>query len=39
MEQSEIIAQGRYWEMTNPYLHDSHLAHLREGMIKAGLHV
>jgi adenylate cyclase len=39
MEQSGITAQGRYWEMTNPYLHDIHFAHLREGMIKAGLRV
>jgi adenylate cyclase len=39
LEQSGTTARPRYWEITNPYLHDSHLAHLREGVVKAGLHV
>jgi adenylate cyclase len=39
IEQSETTAQRRYWEITNPYLHDSHLAHLRDGVLKAGLRV
>jgi TolB-like protein len=39
IEQSGTMAQPRYWEITNPYLHDSHLAHLNDGVIKAGLRV
>jgi hypothetical protein len=37
MARSEITAQPRFWEITNPYLHDTHLAHLRDGIMRAGL--
>jgi adenylate cyclase len=38
-ERSEATTKSRYWEITNPYLDNSHLAHLQDGLLKAGLRV
>jgi pentatricopeptide repeat protein len=39
IEQAKVCTQPRYWEITNPYLNEAHLAHLREGLLKAGLRI